>query len=100
MGRRPFSPGSIDGERPPVPAWPGCRWFLQRLGHDGLNRLLVGFDDKSAYAQCTFAYSEGTPGAGPLRWAGIEGLENCWQRLQVHRAAGMLPPATSPNAWR
>ena len=38
---------------------PYCKWFLQKLGHDGLNRMLVGFDDKSAYAQCTFAYSAG-----------------------------------------
>ena len=39
---------------------PYCKWFLQKLGHDGLNRMLVGFEDKSAYAQCTFAYSAGT----------------------------------------
>jgi inosine triphosphate pyrophosphatase len=31
------------------------KWFLQKLGHDGLNRMLAGFDDKSAYAQCIFS---------------------------------------------
>jgi inosine triphosphate pyrophosphatase len=35
------------------------KWFLDKLGHDGLNRMLVGFEDKSAYAQCIFAFSEG-----------------------------------------
>jgi inosine/xanthosine triphosphate pyrophosphatase family protein len=38
---------------------PYIKWFLQKLGHDGLNRMLAGFDDKSAYALCVFAYSSG-----------------------------------------
>jgi len=41
---------------------PYIKWFLAKLGHDGLNRMLAGFDDKSAYAQCIFAF---TPGARP-----------------------------------
>jgi len=39
---------------------PYIKWFLEKLGHDGLNRMLAGFDDAGAYAQCIFAY---TPGA-------------------------------------
>ena len=38
------------------------KWFLEKIGHDGLNRMLAGFDDKSAYAQCVFSYCE-APGA-------------------------------------
>lgn len=38
---------------------PYIKWFLDRIGHDGLNKMLVGFGDKTAYAQCTFAYSSG-----------------------------------------
>ena len=38
---------------------PYIKWFLSKLGHEGLNRMLAGFDDKTAYAQCTFAYSPG-----------------------------------------
>lgn len=38
---------------------PYIKWFLEKIGHDGLNYMLVGFDDKSAYAQCTFAYTPG-----------------------------------------
>jgi inosine triphosphate pyrophosphatase len=45
---------------------PYIKWFLEKLGHDGLNKMLVGFDDHSAYAQCTYAY---TPGARRL-WKG------------------------------
>uniref|UniRef100_A0A6B0UZC5 XTP/dITP diphosphatase n=1 Tax=Ixodes ricinus TaxID=34613 RepID=A0A6B0UZC5_IXORI len=38
---------------------PYIKWFLTKLGPEGLHRLLAGFEDKSAYALCTFAYSEG-----------------------------------------
>lgn len=79
--RLPPTPSSPSAALPPAALGPGpapCRlpqptapkgspflfrcllqWFLQRLGHEGLNRLLVGWEDKSAYAQCTFAYCEG-----------------------------------------
>lgn len=30
---------------------PYIKWFLEKLGHDGLNRLLAGWEDKTAYAQ-------------------------------------------------
>lgn len=39
----------------------GCR-FLEKTGHDGLNRILAGYEDKSAYAQCVFSFCAG-PGA-------------------------------------
>lgn len=60
---------------------PYIKWFLQRLGHDGLNRMLVGFDDKTAYAQCTFAYSAG-PGCEPIVFVG--------------RTDGRIVPARGP----
>ena len=40
---------------------PYIKWFLKALGHEGLPKMLAGFDDKSAYAQCIFAYSPGEP---------------------------------------
>ena len=36
---------------------PYIKWFLSDLGLDGLHNLLAGFDDKSAIAVCTFAYT-------------------------------------------
>ncbi|RHZ89189.1 hypothetical protein Glove_18g102 [Diversispora epigaea] len=48
---------------------PYIKWFLGKLGHDGLNRMLAGFEDKSAYALCTFAYSTG-PGSEPILFEG------------------------------
>jgi inosine triphosphate pyrophosphatase len=45
------------------------KWFLSALGHEGLNKLLDGFPDKSAEAVCTFAFSEG-PGAEPKLFQG------------------------------
>eukprot|EP00127_Corallochytrium_limacisporum_P004939 Clim_evm13s195 gene=Clim_evmTU13s195 len=38
---------------------PYIKWFLEKVGHDGLNRMLHGFEDKTAYALCTFAFTEG-----------------------------------------
>ena len=48
---------------------PYIKWFLEKLGHDGLNRMLDGFPDRSAYAQCIFAFSEG-PGHEPVTFVG------------------------------
>ncbi|KAM5148392.1 inosine triphosphate pyrophosphatase [Mantella aurantiaca] len=40
---------------------PYIKWFLEKLKPEGLHQMLAGFDDKSAYALCTFAYSTGNP---------------------------------------
>ena len=38
---------------------PFIKWFLEKCGHDGLNAMLNGFDDKSAYAQTVVAFTMG-----------------------------------------
>lgn len=38
---------------------PYIKWFLEKLGPDGLYRMLSGFESKSAQAVCTFAYHPG-----------------------------------------
>ena len=38
---------------------PYIKWFLDKTGLEGLNKLLLGYEDKSAYAQTIFAYTEG-----------------------------------------
>lgn len=38
---------------------PYIKWFFDALGLDGLNNLLAAYEDKSAEAICTFAYSNG-----------------------------------------
>lgn len=60
---------------------PYIKWFLQALGHKGLNNMLVGFKDKSAQAVCTFAYCEG-PGHEPIIFQG--------------RTDGKIVPARGP----
>ena len=57
------------------------KWFLEKLGHEGLNRMLADFPDKSAYAQCIFAFSEG-PHDEP--------------RVFVGRTPGRIVPARGP----
>ena len=37
---------------------PYIKWFLDRLGVENLPKMLDGFDDKTAYAQCTFVFAE------------------------------------------
>lgn len=62
---------------------PYIKWFLAKLGHDGLNRMLVGFEDKSAYAQCIFAF---TPGA-PLTLPECVCASACQEMLQLGRGS-------------
>lgn len=57
------------------------KWFLDKMGHEGLNNMLAAYEDKSAYAQCIFAFSAG-PGAEPL--------------LFVGRTDGRIVPARGP----
>uniref|UniRef100_A0A6V2ECB8 Multifunctional fusion protein n=1 Tax=Ditylum brightwellii TaxID=49249 RepID=A0A6V2ECB8_9STRA len=38
---------------------PYIKWFLEKCGHDGLNDMLTGFEDKSAYAQTVVAFCAG-----------------------------------------
>ena len=57
------------------------KWFLDKTGHVGLNNLLAAYPDKSAYAQCIFAFSPGA-GAEPLLFTG--------------RTEGAIVPARGP----
>jgi len=38
---------------------PYIKWFLDKCGHDGLNKMISDYDDKSGYAQTVVAYCEG-----------------------------------------
>ncbi|GKY93868.1 hypothetical protein MPSEU_000353700 [Mayamaea pseudoterrestris] len=38
---------------------PYIKWFLESCGHDGLNAMLTGFDDNTAYAQTVVAFTKG-----------------------------------------
>ena len=45
------------------------KWFLDACGHDGLNKMLADYDDKTAYAQTVVAFSTG-PGHDPAIFDG------------------------------
>jgi inosine triphosphate pyrophosphatase len=49
---------------------PYIKWFLEGIGLDGLNTMLVGFKTKTAKAICTMAYSAG-PNTEPILFQGI-----------------------------
>lgn len=59
------------------------KWFLQALGHDGLNNLLMAYEDKSAQAVCTFAYCEG-PEHDPIIFEGRITVDSMfhWQSIE------------------
>lgn len=42
---------------------------MQSLGHEGLNKMLDGFEDRTADAVCTFAFCKG-PGEEPILFQG------------------------------
>ena len=37
---------------------PYIKWFQEKIGLEGLNNLLMAYEDKSAVAKCIFAYKE------------------------------------------
>ncbi|OMO53019.1 Ham1-like protein [Corchorus capsularis] len=59
-----------------------CKWFLQKIGHEGLNNLLMAYEDKSAYALCAFSFALG-PDAEPITFLG--------------KTPGKIVPARGPN---
>ena len=61
------------------------QWFLEKLGHEGLNNLLLAYEDKSAYAQCIFSFSNGSTTEAPL--------------LFVGRCPGKIVPARGPKSF-
>ncbi|KAI5294815.1 nucleoside triphosphate pyrophosphohydrolase ham1 [Ascosphaera acerosa] len=61
---------------------PYIKHFLEALGHDGLNKLVEPYDDKSCTAVCTFAFCSG-PGAEPILFQG--------------RTNGRVVPARGPT---
>ncbi|KAH8664326.1 putative ham1 family protein [Xylariales sp. PMI_506] len=63
---------------------PYIKWFMQSIGHEGLNNLLAAYEDKSAKAVCTFGYSAG-PGHEPILFQGI--------------TDGKIVPARGPAAF-
>ncbi|KAK9460271.1 inosine triphosphate pyrophosphatase-like protein [Lipomyces oligophaga] len=50
---------------------PYIKWFMESIGHEGLNNMLAAYEDKSAQAICTFAFSEG-PGEEVKIFQGVQ----------------------------
>ncbi|KAJ8512437.1 hypothetical protein OPV22_002871 [Ensete ventricosum] len=48
---------------------PYIKWFLLKIGHEGLNNILKAYEDKSAYAMCIFSLSLG-PNLEPVTFLG------------------------------
>lgn len=64
---------------------PYVKWFLEKTGHEGLNNMLAAYDDKSAYAQCIFAYASGADDANP--------------QVFVGQTPGVIVPARGPTSF-
>lgn len=61
---------------------PYIKDFLSNIGHEGLNKLLAAYPDKSATALCTFAYCA-SPDSDPVLFEG--------------RTRGYIVPARGPG---
>ncbi|KAK5804779.1 hypothetical protein PVK06_032430 [Gossypium arboreum] len=61
---------------------PYVKWFLQKIGHEGLNNLLMAYEDKSAYALCAFSFAL-SPDVEPVTFLG--------------KTPGKIVPARGPN---
>lgn len=61
---------------------PYIKWFLEKIGHEGLNNLLAAYEDKSAFAMCIFSLALG-PGEEPITFVG--------------KTAGKIVPARGPK---
>ncbi|KAG8369725.1 hypothetical protein BUALT_Bualt14G0043700 [Buddleja alternifolia] len=61
---------------------PYIKWFLQKTGHEGLNNLLMAYEDKSAYALCVFSLALG-PNTDPITFLG--------------KTPGKIVPPRGPN---
>lgn len=75
---------------------------MQTIGHEGLNNLLAAYEDKSADAVCTFAFSAG-PGQEPLLFQGRTrvGLQPCPINRHCSRTdcekGRIVPPRGPPD---
>lgn len=64
---------------------PYIKWFLEKTGLDGLNNLLAAYDDKSAYAQCIFAFAKSATDPSP--------------QVFVGRTPGVIVPPQGPTTF-
>ncbi|CAI0552379.1 unnamed protein product [Linum tenue] len=78
IGRIPF----LQGRTCKSASCPIFKWFLQKIGHEGLNNLLMAYEDKSAYALCAFSFALG-PDVEPVTFVG--------------KTPGKIVPARGPN---
>jgi inosine triphosphate pyrophosphatase len=58
------------------------KWFYDKIGNNGLYKMLESFEDKTAYAQCIFTYCAG-PGVEPITFVG-----RCNGRIVTSRGNG------------
>lgn len=49
---------------------PYIKWFIKKIGPEGLYKMLHGFEDKSAEALCIFAYHDGEPDSKVILFRG------------------------------
>ncbi|EME81836.1 uncharacterized protein MYCFIDRAFT_154492 [Pseudocercospora fijiensis CIRAD86] len=77
---------------------PYVKWFLKALGVKKFHLLLAGFEDKSAQAVCTFAYSEG-PGMEPIVFQGRTNGRIVEARGPADFGEFWIEPAITANGW-
>jgi inosine triphosphate pyrophosphatase len=78
---------------------PYIKWFFASLGHEGMVKLLAGYEDKSAEAVCTFGYSAG-PGEKPVLFQGSTKVSSARRCLREGgRVANATPGQDCACPW-
>lgn len=79
---------------------PYIKWFVQKVGLEGLNAMLEGFEDKRAYALCIFAYAPGAVWSRAFQRAGVAPDARCQRRSPAIalNACGATPVQSLPGA--
>ena len=81
------------------------KWFYEALGNEGLEKLLAGFEDRSAYAECVLSFSLGK-GFPVKSFVGIaEGKAFFFSRFILHHLTfpinftGSIVPPTKKEGF-
>jgi inosine triphosphate pyrophosphatase len=68
------------------------------VGYDGLNKMLEGFEDKTAYSQTIFAY-QATPEAEPILFIGRCHVKRLMKSKLIMLKGKIVPPRGEKFGW-
>ena len=74
------------------------KWFLKKVGLEGLNNMLAAYEDKRAYALCSFAFAPGKRLQTPVPVTSDGSLGGSVHRQSGSSKAALICLCAGPNA--